>query len=411
MSNFKIIEGNIMEKYSELEDKSINVIVTSPPYWGLRDYGEEGTTIWGGDSDCSHEWDDIKRVHPTRGNKDSKPYVDPKWESKGARTSELHSSNFCLLCNAWKGQLGQEPIFKLYIEHLVQIFEVLKTKLRDDGCLWVNLGDTYYGGGNAQGHTKDTKQFGQTTTLDTGKVHNPIARGPLNNIKDKSLVGIPDRFKIAMIDKGWICRNEIIWHKPNPMPSSASDRFTVDFEKFFFFSKKKKYYFKQQLEPTSIESMNRAKRGYSKNHKYSGAKHMNKGSPHSMVQERPNNLNRKVSETKNKRTTWSITTKGFKEAHFAVFPEELIEVSIDSCCPRYICTKCDKPEKEGTEPCGHSEFRRGVVFDPFTGSGTTGVVALKQKKSFIGTEIIPDYTKIATKRIGLHDKILLDEYF
>jgi len=262
-----ILQGDALKNLQKLPEGSIDMVMTSPPYWALRDYNVEG-------------------------------------------------------------QLGLELNFDSYVNKLCDIFDEVKRVLKKEGTCWVNLGDTYY--------TKSGASF-LNDNLNTHKKIEKIGINRANAIrgkgllKNKNLCLVPFRFAIEMQKRGWIIRNVIIWHKPNVMPSSVKDRFTVDFEYLFFFSKNKKYYYiKKMCHP--------------------------KG--------------------RNKRTVWKISTKPFKEAHFAVYPPELCEVPINAGCP------------EG-----------GVVLDPFFGAGTTGVVALRQGKNFIGIELNPDYIKIAEKRL------------
>jgi len=187
-----------------------------------------------------------------------------------------------------------------------------------------------------------------------------------SNIQAKSLCGIPDRFKLEMINRGWILRNTIIWHKPNCMPSSVKDRFTVDFEYVFFFVKSKKYWFETQYEPHSTkEGPLRNKNKESSNKGYPDGDRFSQGLRTGYGK-----------EGRNKRTVWKINTKPFKEAHFAVFPEELVETPIKAGCPK-----------------------GGTVLDCFCGSGTSGVVAQRQEKDFIGIELNPEYIEIAKNRL------------
>ena len=176
-----ILQGDALTKLKELPEKSINMCMTSPPYWALRDYGEDG-------------------------------------------------------------QLGLEPTFVEYINNLCDIFDEVKKVLRDDGTCWVNLGDTYNSGGNYRGKEldKNCKEVYRRKDFE-GCKNDPKAQG----ISAKCLTAIPMRFAIEMVNHGWILRNTIIWHKPNAMPCSAKDRFTVDFEYIFLFSKQKKYYFEK----------------------------------------------------------------------------------------------------------------------------------------------------------------------
>lgn len=286
-----LYNSDTLKKLREIPYNSINCVITSPPYWALRDYGV-------------------------------------------------------------KGQIGLESSFQQYLENLWSIFGEIRRILTNDGTVWVVMGDTYSGSGKGAGYNGDSKEswrFDKKPRIN-------------ENIPKKSLYMIPERFAIGMIDRGWILRNKIIWHKPNAMPSSVKDRFTVDFEDIFFFTKNKKYYFKQQFEP--LKSNGRGGFSNKQNSKYAQAGLV------SMV-------NAKVNPNgKNKRTTWSITTKPFKGAHFAVFPPEIPEIAIDAGCPK-----------------------GGIVLDPFIGSGTVGMVAKQMDRMWIGIELNSDYCKIAKKRI------------
>lgn len=230
------------------------------------------------------------------------------------------------------GQLGLEETFQEYINKLCNIFDEVKRVLKKEATLFVNIGDTYS--------------------------------------SKKSLCQIPSRFAIEMENRGWILRNEIIWHKPNCMPSSANDRFTVDFEKVFFFVKQKKYYFKQQLDKYTKP----IDRWGGKCIKPNGVSVWDKGTGQESYRKRDMRPN---SEGKNKRSVWSVNTKPFKGNHFATFPEKLIEPMISAGCPE-----------------------NGVVLDPFFGAGTTALVAIKQNKNYIGIELNKEYIKIAQDRIN-----------
>ena len=396
-----ILQGDSLEQLKTLPDESIDCVMTSPPYWALRDYGSVGM-IWDEDKDCEHDWNEYK-TSPRGGH--SHPDRPPK---VGANRSEMEEgssirfgsiSNFCSKCSAWKGQLGLEPIFDLYIKHLCDIFDEVKRVLKKTGTCWVNLGDTYYGSGKgAGGDITDSKQvwgFENKTTKNCdhcGKEFEGYAfqkfcgsacsgvdntpRERKGELKDKCLTLIPMRFAIEMVNRGWILRNNIIWHKRNIMPSSAKDRFTVDFENLFFFTKNKKYYFETQYEP-HLTSNNQPE---FQNKKWKGKG--NNIRVHHGGEKNPDYLN---PQGRNKRTVWSINPKPYKEAHFAVYPEKLCETPIKAGCPK-----------------------EGIVLDPFFGSGTTGIVALKQQKKFIGIELNSEYIEIANKRLKpyLEQKIL-----
>lgn len=230
--------GDSLEVLKTLPSESVNCVITSPPYWGLRDYG---TATWeGGDPNCEHEAEDtIKReMHQTGAT------------GRGSPTTTIHISErpvgICVKCGAKSvdKQLGLEPSFEEYISKLCDIFDEVKRVLRKDGTCWVNIGDTY---NSSQAGNKTPCGLQQKT---------PEERDAKNNYKrykasvpDKCLCQIPARFALEMTDRGWILRNTIIWYKRNCMPSSVEDRFTVDYEFIYFFVKNKRYYFEQQLEP------------------------------------------------------------------------------------------------------------------------------------------------------------------
>jgi len=293
-----ILQGDALEQLKTLPDESIDCVMTSPPYWALRDYGVEG-------------------------------------------------------------QLGLESTFEEYINKLCDIFDEVKRVLKKTGTCWVNLGDVY-GGSNSFGWKQTVAKKNQSNPSGEGNEYLLKKYGIENKSMSKSLLMIPFRFAIEMVNRGWILRNNIIWHKRNCMPSSVSDRFTVDFEYLFFFTKNKQYYFQTQYEP---------------NH-YDGRKVMVAKRKKTEIyrNEIPRWAN--LEKGRNKRTVWSINPKPFKEAHFAVYPEELCETPIKAGCPK-----------------------EGIVLDPFFGSGTTGLVALKQNKKFIGIELNKEYIEIANKRL------------
>jgi len=418
-----ILQGDALTKLKELPEKSINMCMTSPPYWALRDYGENNSQVWGGKEDCEHDWGE-----PIKGagkNTDSKAGELQKNNKGSVGRDNRPDSNFCLKCGAWKGQLGLEPTFDLYIKHLADIFEEVKRVLRDDGTCWVNIGDTYNSHstgkgevGGIEGNRKNKEDNKANTKKDFGL------------IPDKCLTMIPMRFAIEMVNRGWILRNTIIWHKRNCMPSSVKDRFTVDFEYIFFFSKKKNYYFETQLEPLAESSLNDSRLDKGRE------EHIGKSSE-GIYGCNATTIN---SKGRNKRAVWTINPKPFKEAHFAVYPEELCETPIKAGCPEFICVKCGNPKikefKREVETLGVKRIKRdgdddravggvyqkfmeenpmkeiikstckcnagftsGIVIDPFSGAGTTSLVALKQNKKFIGIELNKEYIEIANKRL------------
>jgi len=240
-----IILGHALNILPQLPAESVNCCICSPPYWSLRDYGID-PVIWDGDKDCKHEWkkEITKRPNASGGKTDwAKEKLAIKGVDNYQEYVDYHKretiSDFCSICNAWRGNLGLEPTFELYIKHLCDIFDEIKRVLRKDGVCFVNIGDSYGGSGNASGHKEYTKNLGyKTLEMGASQGNQKTTRG-----YEKSLLDIPYRFSIEMIDRGWTKRNTIIWHKPNCMPASADDRFTVDFEYLFFFSKSNKALF------------------------------------------------------------------------------------------------------------------------------------------------------------------------
>jgi DNA modification methylase len=232
------------------------------------------------------------------------------------------------------------------------------------------LGDTYAGSGSGTTKNADTSKYvensKQVYVLPNGTAKASKFRGTNLN---KSLLMIPERFAIRMIDAGWILRNQIIWHKPNQMPSSATDRFTVDFEKIFFFVKQPMgYYFEQQLEPYTEPLDRWAGQMVRGNYKTK--------TDQFAVQERNGRNMRPNPDGKNMRTVWSINTEPFPEAHFATYPEKLVKRMIEAGCPE-----------------------NGLVLDPFMGAGTTAVVAKKLNRNYTGFELNPKYKLIAENRL------------
>jgi DNA modification methylase len=308
----KIIQGDALEIIKQIPDETIDTIITSPPYWGLRDYGVEG-------------------------------------------------------------QIGLEKTPEEYVEKLVNIFREARRILKKTGTLWLNLGDTYMSGSDAKRHWgyPDPKyQNGRGIDfLEPQSFKHPI-------LKQKDLVGIPWRVAFALQQDGWYLRQDIIWAKPNPMPESVKDRCTKSHEYIFLLSKSPKYYFDNEAikEPIS-ESYAKDKRphGIIRERFYPNSKYVKEGLMDLQTGEFPTQPR---SETRNKRDVWWITTKPFKGAHFATFPEDLVEPMILAGCP--------------TE---------GIVLDPFMGSGTTAVVAKKLGRNYIGIELNPKYIQLAEERI------------
>ena len=428
----KILRGDVRDLLKQLPDESVDCCVTSPPYWALRNYNTH-PLIWAGKVGCRHEWEMKKQKwHSDRGSNKRKEIFSDLFQTTGT------VSDTCKKCGAWRGSLGQEPNMELFVEHLCDIFDEIKRVLKKTGTCWVNLGDTYQGspvsgkeGGFSGRAARNNPDYAKAIT---------VKNRPKSGLPDKCLCQIPSRFAIEMIKRGWILRNEIIWHKPNAMPSSARDRFTVDFEKVFFFVKSNRYYFEQQLEEYT-QPMNR----------WGGARLVAKGKSDwdgGTGQKTYRNRGMRPNESgRNKRCVWTVNTKPFAEAHFATFPEDLIKTPIEAGCPGQICNKCGQPRTKlfkrtgighnesatkyntknstagrlaqkrqayrkmgfekppapefiGYSDCGcNAEFCPGVVLDPFLGAGTTVLVAKKSGRDYLGMELNPDYVKIAERRL------------
>ncbi len=380
----KILKGNCKDVLKTLPDKIFRCCVTSPPYFGLRDYN---TGKWeGGAIDCTH-FKESKGLHANTGQKNN----------VGGSGDAIYK-NTCPKCGAKRidEQIGLEETPERYIASLVDVFEETKRTLTDDGTLWINIGDSYAGGG-ASGHTSETKNLGaKTNDYGAVKTGGRIYEG----IKPKDLIGIPWMLAFALRNAGWYLRQDIIWHKENPMPESVTDRCTKSHEYIFLLSKSKHYYYDYEAIKTEMKdvSIKRMQRGISDNHKHiNGADGQ---TPHSMMQPRPNakmykNLQDKGLENHsfhksraegkewesesgkaNKKSVWTVNTKPYPEAHFATYPPELI---LD-------CIKAGSAEGD-------------IILDPFSGSGTTAMVAAKLNRNFVGVELNQKYIDISNKRL------------
>ncbi len=240
------------------------------------------------------------------------------------------------------GQLGLEPTFEEYIDKLCSIYDEVKRVLRKDGTCFVNLGDTYAGSGRGWGG----KQAYLKPSFRRDKEPIPRSDFQVPGVSAKSLCLIPQRFAIEMVNRGWILRNTIIWKKPNPMPSSAKDRFTVDFEDVYFFTKNKRYWFEPQYEP--YECANPESVSYRK----SGKSDSRKDRPNGIMPAFGDNGFWKPDNPlgRNKRCVWTIPTQAEPAAHFATFPNKLVEPMLKAGCPEFVCTQCGKAREKIYEP-------------------------------------------------------------
>lgn len=318
-----------------MKSESVNCVVTSPPYYGLRDYGVDG-------------------------------------------------------------QIGLEEHPTQYIAHMTMIFEQVMRVLKKDGTLWLNIGDSYSVGGRGAGTKKLTdKQHSNLGSVhlrkkieDAGVIGRRWAKAP-RGFKPKELLGIPWRLAFALQDAGWFLRQDIIWHKPNPMPESVRDRCTKAHEYIFLMSRSRRYFFdidaikepavcgwnnsKFHTGKTGVHQLGRAQ-------KYREGKIVGRGSQGYASARGNDRANSggfpNPAMTRQKRSVWSVPSKPFKGAHFATFPPALIEPCVLAGCPK-----------------------GGIVLDPFAGAGTTGVVCKKHDRNFIGIELNPVYAKMAEERI------------
>ena len=312
--NIDIYEGDCIEQLKRLADQSINTCITSPPYWGLRNYQEDK-------------------------------------------------------------QFGMEDTPEEFISNLVDVFREVKRVLRDDGTVWLNLGDTYCGTGH-KGNYTDPKHK-------EGRNGQKIAlNNKIDGLKSKDLVGIPWRVALALQQDGWYLRQDIIWHKPNTMPESVKDRCTKAHEYIFLLSKNKKYYYDYEAIKEDAKRPNERQifgGSKAKNNTIKKDDPMSRGGSEQWGREII------TSPKRNKRSVWTVPTKPFKGAHFATFPPELIEPCILAGCP------------EG-----------GVVLDPFGGSGTTAVVANNHYRNAVLIELNRSYIAIMKKRLEEQGSILIN---
>jgi DNA modification methylase len=329
----QILQGDAKTILQTLPDGQYQTCVTSPPYWGLRDYGVNG-------------------------------------------------------------QLGLEDTPERYVQNMVDVFREVKRVLRDDGTLWLNLGDSYAGSGKGAGNYPGDYPKQNSNKGSLGIKGLPVVTP--EGLKPKDLVGIPWMVAFALRADGWYLRSDIIWSKPNPMPESVKDRPTKSHEYIFLFSKSDKYYYEREaiMEPlaeSSIARISQDLEGQKGSERANGGAKTN-GNMKAVFTPRgskgviKNPLNTGLRDDdsdftppdkRNKRTVWTVTTKPYKEAHFATFPPDLIEPCILAGCP------------EG-----------GRVLDPFFGSGTTGQVAMKNNRNFTGIELNSKYIDIAKKRLS-----------
>jgi DNA modification methylase len=413
VTNCKIINGDALAELRKLPADSVQCCVTSPPYWGLRDYG---TAKWeGGDPACRHEppqeWIDHNfNAHSVFGN-------GAKTQGAAAKSRWYKSDGSCPSCGARRidQQLGLESTPHEYVAKLVEIFREVRRVLKDDGVMWLNLGDSYC----SQGGTHDDREDNQPGVGASrawrdgaGRADGIVdERGQRNRngntvpgMKPKDLVGIPWRVAFALQADGWWLRQDIIWSKPNPMPESVTDRCTKAHEYIFLLSKSDSYFYDHEAIKEEAEYRDDARpfgdaggnrhgdeeSTYDPRASWKGsAFHLGKTAEHQLGRssKKRGEFNGKTNAlpgreafraftcTRNKRSVWEITTKPYKEAHFATFPPEI---------PRICILAGSKPGD--------------TILDPFGGSGTTGEVAQELGRHAILIELNPAYCELIRKR-------------
>lgn len=361
-ADFKLYQGNCLDVLKQMPSESVQCCITSPPYYGLRDYG---TGVWvGGVDNCPHR----------RMNKFSdKITTGHAQDELRGNVGDAIYKTVCPLCGARRidMQVGLEETPKEYIDNLVKIFHEINRVLKNDGTLWINIGDSYSGSG--KGRKSDGTMCDMTnspiSSKNKGQTGGLLKGGVVpDGLKPKDLIGIPWMLAFALRDDGWYLRQDIIWEKPNPMPESVKDRCTKNHEYIFLLSKRKDYFFDYEAiqEESVTEPCVRDKNAEGYQADYANGERFSPGA-------RVYGANGK----RNKRDVWTVCVAHNKYTHFATFPEKLIE------------------------PCVLAGSRKGdTVIDCFSGSGTTGVVAVKNQRNYIGIDLSAEYNKIAEKRIN-----------
>ena len=542
----KIHCGDNLELLKQLPDNSIDVVITSPPYWGLRDYSDAAEKIWGGDPDCEHDFSESHTRHQEAPGKTSLV------KQKGLEyTVTTHT---CSKCGAWKGQFGLEPHPQMYIDHSVEIYREVMRVLKSTGSFYLNIGDSYHSSPAGNKELKQSISKGTAKAQDEAQ-KKKIFRTDGKWLQSKQLLLIPSRVAAALQEDGWILRSDIIWAKPNPMPCSVQDRLNNTYEHVFHFVKNQDYYYdldeirvppstgfdyvrkasaqkgnegamsrqgeddiannplgknpgdffdifnddeykenmrKARIHMQKITELSRKKerKGYDKKYSEESANNTDGKSVLenvAMIRRttdeyiKDNGIEGKVAHIlkrfaheyagnplgKNPGDFYvgtdynnylPVTVKPFADAHFAVFPPELLHVPLKSSCPKQICIHCGKPRERITEnidiltdeqkeelskqrarqreyieetrdgkknakgsrgcipssdlipvahetvgwttcDCAEPKYTPGIVLDPFNGSGTSCLVAKGLGFRYIGFDINPEYCKMAESRI------------
>lgn len=328
----KIYTGDCLDVLKTFDDNSIDCCITSPPYWGLRDYGHDG-------------------------------------------------------------QIGMEETPDVFVENLVSVFSEVKRVLKPEGTLWLNLGDTYSSHKDCKS-VADTLRVGgrseEANVIEKGKSHSRNSKMLKSvGLKNKDLVGIPWMVAFALRDNGWYLRQDIIWHKPNPMPESVTDRCTKSHEYIFLLAKSAKYYYDHEVIKTKMADSSLSRLAQDVENQVGSDRVPGKTNGKMKAVGKKNETSQIFGSRSghsgnyffdtgfaNKRSVWTVNTMPYSEAHFATFPERLITDMIKAGCPE-----------------------NGIILDPFMGAGTTALVARKLHRNFVGIELNPEYVEIANKRL------------
>jgi DNA modification methylase len=458
VNEFEIRQGNALDILQRLPDESVHCCVTSPPYWGLRDYGVTAQ-VWGGDREHRHVWGPLVLVNATNHSekrrwnhaRNGRGEKQPNEKRAGWERHRIGQGNFCG-CGAWRGSLGLEPTPELYVEHLVEVFRRVRKVLRADGTCWLNLGDSY-ARDERKGHHKPG-QMGKLAYISIGGGSRVAVAAKLgaSTLKPKDLCGIPWRVALALQADGWYLRSDIIWAKPNPMPESVTDRPTRSHEHIFLLAKSERYFYDSVAIAEPLTRPGEATRKTPA--VFGGADKSTLTREQSRLHS-GNEYRGTPTIARNRRGVWTIATEPYAGAHFATYPTALVEPCIKAgtsergCCPgcgaswRRVLKKTSvvpidyngkwsstnpqasgrrmlanvRARREAGEPhhnpfpppctvgwvptCAHSDDPVPcTVLDPFCGSGTTGVVALRLGRRFIGIELNADYVEMARRRIG-----------
>ncbi len=431
----RILFNKDCRSMSDLPDESVQMVVTSPPFWGLRRYAGLPDLIWG-NQECQHQWGGELPGRRKRTEDDIKDSAS-KEATKSASAFNSTGGNFCSLCGVWKGSYGIEPSPELYVQHTIEILREIRRVLRKDGvCFW-DCGDSYAGSGSPGGDYRN------------GNRGDDYLR-PYNRkggvLKPKDLCLIPFRVAIAAQEDGWWVRSVIIWSKPNPMPESVKDRPTKSHEYILMLTKSARYYWDSNAvrEPHQTwDERNISARALTYRGKFEKDICEDYGSPRARVNRgyEPSFYN---PAGRNLRSVWTFPTQPYPEAHFATYPEKLVEICVKAATPEVgCCSKCGEPwvrqrasDIGGTK--GHSwhpheddlltgnvkqqsgsdyeTYQRGetlgwqpqckcnadkvqsIVLDPFAGSGTTLKVAAELNRRAIGYELSEEYCGLVVER-------------